>query len=266
MGVEESEKLKAREGAWRKQVQLLQNATQSESKRAVIERYVANDVSLLRSLFFSCTFLTNPGMLLLLAFLLICFASCQIRSWASSCVSSRLRFQLILVHSETGTFKVELAPLNEMPHANHLFLQQVYHELWDGTWIYLNGPHVLQAGPQDWEEDAAGQSLKRFTDTQLDKLSFPEYSHSFPHVPWTLGFTGRPGGPDWYINKADNTKPHGPGGQYQHSLEEQADSCFAKIVDGKDTLQRIFHMEIYPGTRRMRTFWKNPWRLCRLGF
>ena len=133
-----------------------------------------------------------------------------------------------------------------MPHANHLFLQQVYHELWDGTWIYLNGPHVLQAGPQDWEEDTAGQSLKRFTDTQLDKLSFPEYSHSFPHVPWTLGFTGRPGGPDWYINKADNTKPHGPGGQYQHSLEEQADSCFAKIVDGKDTLQRIFHMEIYP--------------------
>lgn len=40
MGVEESEKLKAREGAWKKQVQLLQNATQRESKRAVMERYV----------------------------------------------------------------------------------------------------------------------------------------------------------------------------------------------------------------------------------
>lgn len=161
-------------------------------------------------------------------------------------------------HSDTGTFQVELAPLNEMPHANHLFLQQVYHELWDGTWFYLNGPHVLQAGPQDWEEETAGQSLKRFTETQLDKLSFPEYSHSFPHVPWTLGFTGRPGGPDFYINKADNTKPHGPGGQYQHSLEEQADSCFAKIVDGKDTLQRIFHMEIYPRGSEYAYFLEEP--------
>ena len=40
MGLEESEKLKAREEAWKKQVQLLQNATQRESKRAVMERYV----------------------------------------------------------------------------------------------------------------------------------------------------------------------------------------------------------------------------------
>ena len=147
---------------------------------------------------------------------------------------------------QMGTFQVELAPLDEMPHANHLFLQQVYHELWDSTWFYLNGPHVLQAGPQDWEEDTAGQSLKRFTETKLDKLSFPEYSAQFPHVEWTMGFTGRPGGPDWYINKVDNTKPHGPGGQFQHDLEEQADSCFAKIVDGKDTLQTIMNLEIYP--------------------
>lgn len=38
LGVEESEKLKAREQAWKKQVQLLQNATSRESKRAVTER------------------------------------------------------------------------------------------------------------------------------------------------------------------------------------------------------------------------------------
>jgi hypothetical protein len=90
-----------------------------------------------------------------------------------------------------------------------LFLAQVYNELWDGTWIYLNGPHVLQAGPQDWSEENAGQSLKRFSDVSLDTLSFPEYSPDFPHLPWTIGFTGRPGGPDWYINKADNRVSHG---------------------------------------------------------
>lgn len=155
-------------------------------------------------------------------------------------------FTVQLNPEERGTFTVELAPLSMLPHANHLFLEQVYHELWDNTWFYLNGPHVLQAGPQDWEDEESGQSMSRFTETRLEKLSFPEYHEEFPHEPWTLGFTGRPGGPDWYINKADNTRPHGPGGQYQHDLEEQADSCFAKIVDGKDTLQRIFRAETYP--------------------
>jgi hypothetical protein len=151
-------------------------------------------------------------------------------------------------HEDYRTFKVELAPLNDMPHANHLFLQQIYHELWDGTWFYLNGAHVLQAGPQDWEgdEEEMEHSLRRFSDAQLDTLSFPEYNPKFPHVMWTLGFTGRPGGPDWYINKADNSVPHGPGGQIHHSLQEQADSCFAKVVEGKETLEAIFKMETYP--------------------
>ena len=147
---------------------------------------------------------------------------------------------------ERGTFLVELAPLDELPHANHIFLEQVYHELWDGTWFYLNGPHVLQAGPQDWDEDSAGEAVKVFTDANLDKLSFPEYSPSFPHLPFTMGFTGRPGGPDFYINKVDNVKSHGPHGQFQHSLDEQADSCFAKIIEGQDTLQKVFRLEVYP--------------------
>jgi len=203
MGLEESEKLKAREVGWRKQVQLLQNATSRESKRAVTERFGKGPHHVLFTV-------------------------------------------AIPNEDKTSTFQVELAPLDLLPHANHLFLQQVYHELWDSTWIYLNGPHVLQAGPQDWSEENAGESLKRFSDTQLDTMSFPEYSADFPHLPWTLGFTGRPGGPDWYINKADNSIPHGPGGQFQHDLEEQADSCFAKVVDGKDTLQRIFNSETYP--------------------
>ena len=87
-----------------------------------------------------------------------------------------------------------------MPHAVHLFLEQVHHGLWDNTWFYLNGPHVMQAGPQDWEEEKeeTGAALKKFQNYQLDTLAFPEYSHKFPHVPFTMGFTGRPGGPDFY--------------------------------------------------------------------
>jgi len=69
----------------------------------------------------------------------------------------------------------------------------------------------------------------RYAELGLDQLAFPDYSRDYPHTPWTVGFTGRPGGPDWYINKVDNTQGHGPGGQYQYLLTEQGDSCFGTI-------------------------------------
>ena len=132
-------------------------------------------------------------------------------------------------------FIIEMAPLEAVPHAVHLFLEQVEHGLWDGAYFYLNGPHVLQVGPQrldddesddEGEEDGEGNRMQHFEQVGLDSLSFPDYSEDFPHVTWTLGFTGRPGGPDFYINKVDNTDSHGPGGQYQHAIEEQGDSRF----------------------------------------
>jgi len=73
----------------------------------------------------------------------------------------------------------------------------------------------------------------------LEKLAFPDYSDEFPHQPWTLGFTGRPGGPDWYINKVDNSKGHGPGGQKQHALDEQGDSCFAIVSEEGNGRERL---------------------------
>jgi hypothetical protein len=146
-------------------------------------------------------------------------------------------------------FTVEMAPIELVPHAVHLFLEQVAHGLWSSGWFYVNGPHVIQGGPVATDEDmenAGSESvderelaLRSFKEKQLDTLSFPEYSESFPHVQWTLGFTGRPGGPDFYINKANNTDAHGPGGQHQHELEEFADSCFAKIIFGLDTIEHM---------------------------
>ena len=104
MGVEESEKLKAREGAWRKQVQLLQNATQRESKRAVIERYVANDVSSFVPSS-SVAHSSQIPMLLLLAFLLICFPPPADSVRGLIMCSSRLRFPRILVISKRAPSK-----------------------------------------------------------------------------------------------------------------------------------------------------------------
>lgn len=51
--------------------------------------------------------------------------------------------------------------------------------------------------------------------------------------------------PDFYINKVDNTESHGPGGQYQHAIEEQGDSCFAKITRGKENAAALFAQPIY---------------------
>jgi hypothetical protein len=108
------------------------------------------------------------------------------------------------------TFRIELAPLDYMPHAVHLFLEQVAHGLWNGhTFFYVNGPHVVQCGPQatvpegeHWTpEEERHKAVAAFRELQLETLAFPEYSADYPHLPWTLGFTGRPGGPDWYINK-----------------------------------------------------------------
>ncbi len=200
------------------------------------------------------------------------------------------------------SFIVEMAPLDQVPHAIHLFLEQVDHGLLNGTYFYLNGPHIVQSGPQldeedtvEWEleetietnsvvtkdgapiteaaakslhkfsrrnmaaatddrdhaseeENSEDRRLKAFSKVGLDRLAFPDYSPDFPHTTWTLGYTGRPGGPDWYINKVDNTKGHGPGGQFQHALEEQGDSCFGKVEPGKgreDLSVHLFGAPIY---------------------
>lgn len=114
--------------------------------------------------------------------------------------------------------------------------------------FHLQGPHVIQAGPQA-EEDEDGYTehgderefaLKRFRDLDLEHLIYPEYAVEFPHSQWTLGFTGRPGGPDFYINKVDNSLQHGPGGQSHHDLVEFADPCFAKVIKGFDVLHKVF--------------------------
>jgi hypothetical protein len=165
------------------------------------------------------------------------------------------------------SFVMEMAPLSMVPHAVHLFLEQVYAGLWDNTWFYLNGPHVLQGGPQveyeddeDWltEEEERKRAVKPFRDAGLASRVFPEYSEDFPHLPMTVGFAGRPGGPDIYINKINNTAAHGPGGQAQHDLDEYADACFAKIVEGTDVVKMIFDTPPITDDKEWEWFFEEP--------
>jgi len=117
----------------------------------------------------------------------------------------------------------------------------VHHKLWDGCSFVVNAPHILQAGAHPGKKNGSSfdDKMAPFAEAKLDILSYQEYSEEYPHKQWTVGFAGRPGGPDFYINKIDNTLNHGPGGQEHHDLHEEADPCFGKVVDGFDTIQRL---------------------------
>eukprot|EP01006_Ploeotia_vitrea_P011115 TRINITY_DN2963_c0_g1_i1.p1 TRINITY_DN2963_c0_g1~~TRINITY_DN2963_c0_g1_i1.p1 ORF type:complete len:325 (-),score=3.91 TRINITY_DN2963_c0_g1_i1:59-1009(-) len=121
--------------------------------------------------------------------------------------------------SRTSTIVVETAPIKLMPHAVFVFMELMSN--WQAGGFHRPAGHVLQAlvnGPN-----------KR-------GLAFQEYSEHYPHVIGTLGFAGRPGGPGFYINTMDNTHNHGPGSQ---GSQTEADSCFAKVISGMDTVNRM---------------------------
>lgn len=152
----------------------------------------------------------------------------------------QMRVELKLFTKELqGDIVLEMAPTNLMPHSVHLFLKQVLHKLWDGTSFAINAPHIMQAGAYSPEGKSVRQNFK---DAGLEVVAFQEYSPKFTHEQFHVGFAGRPGGPDIYINKMDNTINHGPGGQAHHHLEEEADPAFAKVVKGRDVLQKFFDM------------------------
>jgi cyclophilin family peptidyl-prolyl cis-trans isomerase len=76
---------------------------------------------------------------------------------------------------------------------------------------------------------------------------FQEYSPNFEHKKYTLGFAGRPGGPDFYISTMDNSKLHGPGGQTSYEDPTEADPCFAKVVEGFNVVDRMGLSPVKPG-------------------
>ena len=149
-----------------------------------------------------------------------------------------------------GVLLLDMAPLDLMPVAVNLFLQQVHHGLWDGSHFAANAHHVLQAGPHDLDQRGGydgNAHFGRFRDAKLESMPFQEYHEGYPHERHTVGFPGRPGGPDFYINKVDNTNIHGPGGQDHHDLHEEADPGFARLREpgGGEMLEKLDKIPTY---------------------
>lgn len=134
-------------------------------------------------------------------------------------VALRLQFPKSMGGDEESLV-VETASLELMPHAVHVFLDSCVtrrSETWSGA-FHRNAGHVLQAYVK--AEGAKG-------------LAYQEYSPDFPHKKYTLGFAGRPGGPEFYISTIDNVLNHGPGSQ---GSKTEADSCFAKVSPGYESV------------------------------
>jgi cyclophilin family peptidyl-prolyl cis-trans isomerase len=155
------------------------------------------------------------------------------------------------VNGNPTTFVIELASLDDMPHSVHLFLQMVSHQLWDGCSFMRNAGHVVQASSAPYYKTTTKgrqpQLRKKFKDAGYMSVAFQEYSPKVPHEKYTVGFAGRPGGPDWYVSTRDNTKNHGPGGQSSYAVPSEADPCFGKVIQGFAAVDRMHQLPVKPG-------------------
>lgn len=127
-------------------------------------------------------------------------------------------------------FTVETAPNSMMPHTVYYFMDLIDRKLWDNTLFVHEWDHIVQAVPV-----SHGINFR----DDMGELAFPEYANDFEHGEYTLGMSGRPGGPEFYINVQDNSDYHGPGGQPHSTILNDADPCFAKVVSGRAIIDEM---------------------------
>jgi len=87
-----------------------------------------------------------------------------------------------------------------MPYTVNHFLQQVSLGLWNGCSFHRNAHHVVQGGPIANYLNPGAKVSAGFKKADLGSVVFQEYHKDFPHKKYTLGYAGRPGGPDFYIS------------------------------------------------------------------
>jgi cyclophilin family peptidyl-prolyl cis-trans isomerase len=134
-----------------------------------------------------------------------------------------------VVDTEPHTIVLEMASLDIMPHSVYTFLEMVSIGLLDGCSFILNALHVLKAAPLPYDGSPASSKARQFLDHGLESVAFREYAPDFPHKRYTVGFAAD-GSPSFYINIEDNSEIH------------VGDPCFAKVVSGFDTIQRLENM------------------------
>lgn len=125
-----------------------------------------------------------------------------------------------------STIVMETAPLDFMPHSVYTFLEMVSEGLIEGCSFVTNNEHTLKTAPLSYDGKNSKHKTMQFYEANLESVAFQEYSADFPHKKYTVGFAGH-GSPSFYINTEDNSAIH------------DDEPCFAKIVSGFDTVQRL---------------------------
>ena len=87
-----------------------------------------------------------------------------------------------------------------MPYTVNHFLQQVSLGLWNGCSFHRNAGHVVQGGPITNHLNPGARLNVAFKEADLGSVVFQEYHKDFPHKKYTMGYAGRPGGPDFYVS------------------------------------------------------------------
>ena len=87
-----------------------------------------------------------------------------------------------------------------MPYTVNFFMSQVSLGLLNGCSFHRNAGHVVQGGPVSSHLNPGQKMHQGFIDAMLQSVGFQEYHPDFPHKKYTLGYAGRPGGPDFYVS------------------------------------------------------------------
>ena len=218
-------------------VQLLKDQVQEQSKKTVLEKY-------------------GPGPYRVKFTVNVLYNS-QGNGFGSGDAQHKSNFSQNRGIRIKKEFIVELAPLNVMPHAIHLFLELMERQLWQDT-VFLHtdqSEHVMPAAPVHYSTHNLLQD--RLNALEFTSLAFPEYSKEYPHNKYTLGFANK--GPTFYINTMDNRKHHGPGGQDHHLMPEDADPCFGIVIQGQDVIDTLIDTGIQ-AQNRLNPRASHPWK------
>ena len=162
------------------------------------------------------------------------------------------------------TIKIELAPLDMMPHSIHVFLEQISSGMWDDGAFDLRSGHVFMAHNRELTESSNDKE-------EIPMLSFPEFNADYPHDRYTIAFpsplsTSKQGTfprRAFYINLQDNSSHHSPrvesfssgGAGVATTITEErfieGESCFGKIVDeaSRRVVDRMDALSVDDGRR-----------------
>ena len=145
-------------------------------------------------------------------------------------------------NGKDGSILIEMAPISLVPCSVYNFMEIA--RTWKNGAFHRNAGHVLQA----------------IANSDVDEsMPFQEYSKEYPHKKGTVGYAGRPSGPEFYVSIEDNSDNHGPGSQQERNPYE-ADCIIGRVIRGMEdgTVDRVHKM---PGREFLSN--KGDWVLIR---